>query len=507
MLKSPISGPVCLGLLIAFTFFPLQARELDHIRGEIDHLIEDRIRSIVEGRAEAGIADQIAAQVENTVETRVGVEVEAQVESDVEPLIEYAYEPAPEELEAPVVAEPETRERLHPVDPEPVLELDIIDRVLERQIEAIEDELDLALSLVIDDEGHSALKEEWLVLSDAASLAALQTEGYTISVVEELKGLGYVLGIISAPETFDPMTTSLAAIQILNSPTVAVDLNHVYMPQRDSSAQSAPNGMTSSVTTRLNPVWPRIGMIDSTIDLSHPVFSDAAVSEVLFTPRKFHNATQHGTAIASILVGRSTEYTGFSPGTHLFNGAVFVHDKNGVEFSTVTAIVRAINWLIEQQVPLINMSLAGPDNIILERVVSSACDKGVTFVTAVGNAGPGAAPLFPAAYNCTIAVTATDSEGTPYHRANRGSHVDFAVPGTNILHAANAASYRRSSGTSYAAAILSGKIAMSYPFDEISSDFVRKNLAKQAEDLGASGRDAVYGYGLLRPQPTAYTLK
>ncbi len=494
------------GLMFACSTLSASAGELHHVHEEVEFLVDEGIQAIIERRIQDSISDEVTERVNDAVAARVRNSVEGEIEDQQIGDVDAGYQPAEDEVDAPIVLDHEVRGRIHNAEPELALDLDVIDQIVERQIESIADQLDLALNVIIDEEGRSALTEEWLVLTDMSSLVALQAEGYIISVLEDLSGLGYVLGVISAPESFDPATTGKAAIQILNSPDVAIDLNHVYMPQRDHAGNPVAS-VTFQKSNSLNPVWPRMGMIDSTIDQSHPVFEDASISEVVFTPRKFDKATQHGTAIASILIGDSDDFTGFSPGTHLFNGAVFVTDKNGVEFSTVTAIVRAINWLVEHDVPLVNMSLAGPDNIILQRVISSACEKGVTFITAVGNEGPSAAPLYPAAYDCTIAVTATDLEGVPYHRSNRGLHVDFAVPGMNIRHAADKTSYRHSSGTSYAAAVLSGMISSQYAFEDISPTFVRRQLQDRAEDLGVSGRDPIYGFGLVRPVSTAYTLR
>jgi minor extracellular protease Epr len=246
-------------------------------------------------------------------------------------------------------------------------------------------------------------------------------------------------------------------------------------------------------------------MIDSSIDQSHSVFRNSRISESLFTPRGFDRTSQHGTAIASILVGSSETYNGMSPASNLYNGVVFATDEFGREFSTTASIVRAINWLAENNVRLINMSLAGPDNAILRRAIGSACARGITLVTAAGNAGPASPPLFPAAYDCTIAVTAVDNDGAPYHRANRGKHIDYALPGINIRHAAEEGTFRESSGTSFAAALLSGLISTRLPTTLGQVSEVKVRLNALATDLGQPGHDPVYGQGAIYSPSTART--
>jgi hypothetical protein len=368
-------------------------------------------------------------------------------------------------------------------------------------MQAVEDEIEVALETMLDREGNEAISEEWLVLADIETLHSLENKGYTIASIEKLDGLGYFMGTVRAPATYDPAGENLAAVEVLSSPRVAVDLNHVYMPQNTGLAHNS-DAMSADYGSSTTSAWKQIGMIDSSIDTNHAVFKNSEISESAFTPRGRKTTTAHGTAIASILVGESDSFHGFSPSSKLFNGVVFATDDEGREFSTTAAIVRALNWLAEQQVNIINMSLAGPDNAILRKAVESACSRNITLITSVGNAGPAAKPLYPAAYDCTIAVTAVDANGNPYHRASRGNHVDFALPGVDIAHAQSGDLYTTSSGTSFAAAILSGTVISNMPA-LLAPEEVRQRLKASALDLGAAGNDSIFGHGLIRIPVTA----
>ncbi len=81
-------------------------------------------------------------------------------------------------------------------------------------------------------------------------------------------------------------------------------------------------------------------------------------------------------------------------------------------------------------------------------------------IAAVGNQGPKSPPLYPAADPNVIGVTATDDSDKLYKGANRGTQVAVAAPGVDIMVAAPAETYRLTTGTSVAAAHVSGVIAL-----------------------------------------------
>lgn len=87
---------------------------------------------------------------------------------------------------------------------------------------------------------------------------------------------------------------------------------------------------------------------------------------------------------------------------------------------------------------------------MVEEVLRRANVAGIVAVAAVGNAGPRAAPQFPAAYEMTVSVTALSSELAVYRRAGQGAHVDFSAPGVAVEVAEGAKGTVRKSGTSFA---------------------------------------------------------
>jgi subtilisin family serine protease len=140
-------------------------------------------------------------------------------------------------------------------------------------------------------------------------------------------------------------------------------------------------------------------------------------------------------------------------------------------------LARALGWLATQNTPVINVSLVGPRNRVVEAVVARTIARGVIIVAAVGNDGPAAAPLYPASYPGVIGVTGVDARQRVLIEAGRGAQVDFAALGV----------HGSARGTSYAAPIVAARLAMSN-FNAVRTE---------ARDLGARGRDDIYGYGLI----------
>ncbi len=158
-------------------------------------------------------------------------------------------------------------------------------------------------------------------------------------------------------------------------------------------------------------------MIDAPLDLDHPELQDARIETQDFVEAKAARA-DHGTAVASLVIGRAG---GLAPNARLYSASVFAESERGESIGAALQLVKAIDWMVEEKVPVVNLSLAGPDNAILKAAVARAVRRGHILVAAVGNEGPGADPLYPAAYDGVVGVTAIDGQDKVYRRAGRGA--------------------------------------------------------------------------------------
>ena len=161
---------------------------------------------------------------------------------------------------------------------------------------------------------------------------------------------------------------------------------------------------------------------------------------------------------------------------------------------------------VRRGVQVTNMSLSGPANALLEQLVRRLAERGMVIVAAAGNEGPKAGPAYPAAYADVIAVTAVDRMKRPYRRAGRGEHIDLSAPGVDIWTAASVSGARPKTGTSFAAPFVTAAAAlMKSANDGTTAAEIHDALGKSAEDLGAPGKDVVFGWGLLNTRAACAT--
>jgi serine protease len=164
-------------------------------------------------------------------------------------------------------------------------------------------------------------------------------------------------------------------------------------------------------------------------------------------------------------------------------------------------IAQAILDATAQGARVISMSLGGPSGSnALRDAVDHAWQNGVLVVAAAGNDGPCSNCVnYPARYANAIAVSAVGANKALASYSSTGPEVAVAAPGSNVLSTYNDSGYRSLSGTSMATPHVSGALALALSCrPATSATTLRSLLQNTAEDLGASGRDPSYGYGLAR---------
>jgi subtilisin family serine protease len=237
----------------------------------------------------------------------------------------------------------------------------------------------------------------------------------------------------------------------------------------------------------------KIGLIDGGVDLNHAVFQGATIHTHGCNDKNI--PSPHGTAVASLIIGRTDLFHGAAPGAELYAADVYCGVGTG---GAVDAVVEAIAWIAREHVPVINVSLVGPRNITLENVVKLVIARGYIVVAAVGNDGAAAPPLYPASYAGVIGVTGVDARQKVLVEACRGPQVDFAAPGADMAAAMLAPAFAAVRGTSFAAPIVAGLLAAElHEPNAAAAEKAIVQLSQQAQDLGARGFDKVYGNGLV----------
>jgi subtilisin family serine protease len=202
-----------------------------------------------------------------------------------------------------------------------------------------------------------------------------------------------------------------------------------------------------------------VAVIDSGIDAAHPEMNGAIAKQIDIVEEKDRVPHAHGTAMAGAIVARS-QLMGVAPAARLLAIKAFASTSSAKGSGTTFNLTRAIDRAVEEGARVINLSFAGPADPMLQRSLQAARRRGIVLVASVGNEGPNAAPLYPAADPNVIAVTATDANDRLFAGANRGSYVVVAAPGVDVLVPAPHAEYGLSTGTSVAAAHVSGVVAL-----------------------------------------------
>ncbi|WP_350335223.1 S8 family serine peptidase [Coralliovum pocilloporae] len=299
-----------------------------------------------------------------------------------------------------------------------------------------------------------------------------------------------------------PVRDVIAALE--QDPTVAsAQPNYLYSLQQ-AAGNAANSAQYALAKLSISPVHSitrggavPIAVIDSGIDMKHPELKATSIEAIDTTGEKKHQADAHGTSIAGIIASNGT-LLGIAPESRLIGIRAFLKDKTtGLSTSSSWAIATALDRAHKAGARVINMSFAGPKDPLVGDSIRSAIDKGLIPVAAAGNDGPESQPLYPAAYEGVIAVTATDKDDSAYSKANRGDYITVAAPGVDILAPIPNGGYSVSSGTSMAAAHVSGLIALVLSRDsDLGYDDILKVLSTSSTDLGKPGRDPVFGTGL-----------
>jgi hypothetical protein len=327
--------------------------------------------------------------------------------------------------------------------------------------------------------------------------------GFVLLDEQRLASLGLTITRLRVPRQMTaPAARTLLAHRY---PDVLVDLNAVYRPQ-GQLVLPPPDYPAKLIGWGRAPAdcgeGVRIGLLDTPVDSESPGLRAARVVQRSFLPTgsAATASTEHGTAIAFILVGQQAAGgSGLLPGAELAVAGVFGADPDGVPIADVMALISGLDWLVESGANVINMSFAGAPNAVVALALRQVTSRHGIVVAAGGNSGPAAPPAFPASEPGVIGVTAIDVHWQPYAEANRGDAIDFAAPGVRIWTPGLTAPGGYHTGTSFASpfvtAAVAAWLAAGAPADAAG---IADSLAATAVDLGEPGKDPVFGHGLIQ---------
>jgi hypothetical protein len=340
-----------------------------------------------------------------------------------------------------------------------------------------------------DPDGQPIVRRQVGALSPTPeALARAEAAGFRVLRRDALEGLGMTLVVLEAPEGLSTRR-ALKKLRELD-PGGEYDYNHLYLGSGEETGAAA----TPAALVPLPPVPPgaRIGLIDSGIDVAHPVLAGATILRHGCDGASF--PASHGTAVASLLVGQGEGFVSVMPGATLQAADIFCGHGGG----SLSLLAVELDWMAREEVAVVNISLVGAKSVLLTGLVRAMTSRGFLLVAAVGNDGPTAPPLYPASYPEVVGVTGVDADRKVLPEACRGEQVDFAAAGAGLSAAAVGGSFEEIRGTSFATPIVAGLLARSLQSpDPAQARSAVDALAATAIDIDNNGIDPSYGKGLV----------
>ena len=362
---------------------------------------------------------------------------------------------------------------------------------------------DPAPNAVYDESLHEVHETELLVLDPPADyLRHLPDMSLEIIDIVELSSVGdkiYHLRILDGAHPFDAREEHAERF-----PDVLVDAHHHYGHHATAADKSYTAVKAAQWTANKSTCGKglKIGVIDGVVEPKHAAFKGSKITYKSFAPKNKPVAnTGHGTAVAAI-IGGSKAWGGILPGADIVAANVFYKTSTGGLAGSSMSIVQAIDWMVANKVPVVNMSIGGGKNVLISKAVDHAAQAGTIMIASAGNDGPFSKKKnYPSAYDHVVAVTAVNQFDRSANFASVGDYIDFAAPGVDIWTAVPGGG-KAMSGTSFAAPIVTAYAAVARErlglktLDEIQSYF-----KTHAIDRGKEGHDRYTGWGILRPPP------
>lgn len=252
----------------------------------------------------------------------------------------------------------------------------------------------------------------------------------------------------------------------------------------------------------------KVCIIDSGYELRHPDLQDSAdiVSGAQVGDIRlpwYEDLIGHGTHIAGTIAGvggNDEGIVGINRNGRLKLHIVKIFDDQS-DFAWMSNVIAAANDCVAANSTIINMSHGSPNNsTIQEEAFERILNSGILLISSAGN-GASTEYNYPASYDSVISVASINEYKELSNFSQHNDKVDLAAPGDFILSTIPEGAYGEKSGTSMAAAHISGVAALVWShFPKYSAHQIRLVLQSSAEDLGTLGRDDSFGYGLVNAE-------
>lgn len=301
------------------------------------------------------------------------------------------------------------------------------------------------------------------------------------------------------------ITLAVASVLLVSQPARADIIRDREYWLTDYSFQKAWNLTKGAGVT--------VAVIDTGVDGSHPDLQNVLVGGTDLSGLGSFNgripvgaSSFHGTMVASLIAGRGhgggNGVLGTAPEADLLSASM-AFDVAGL--STDDQVAEGIRWAVDHGADVINLSLsrnnAGwPES--WDDAFTYAFEHDVVVVAAAGNRASGAEfASAPATIPGVLAVAGVDRNGKASEEASvDGLTIGVSAPATDLVGAAPNGEYKVWSGTSGAAPIVSGLVALvrSY-YPDLDAANVINRVIKTAKKVTEESYSPKYGYGLIDP--------
>ncbi|GAA0378818.1 hypothetical protein GCM10009541_21670 [Micromonospora gifhornensis] len=250
-----------------------------------------------------------------------------------------------------------------------------------------------------------------------------------------------------------------------------------------------------------------VAVIDSGVDGSHPDLAGRVLPGIdLVSPdgAAEPDPVGHGTTVAGLIAGRNDDrqgVVGLAPDARILPVRVLDEENR---YDDALIVAQGVRWAVDNGAQVINLSLGGSgDSPALAAAIDYAFARDVVVVACTGNlaTSPDAKVWYPAREPGVIAVSGLErSSNNLWSGAITGRATVLTAPASGLVGARSPAGYWRVQGTSFAAPLVAATAALvraRYP--QMSAGDVVNRLLVTAKDIGPTGRDDRFGYGLVDP--------